>query len=87
MFRDSEITSPLSVTSTGTVVLPVSSLASRRPLVRFMNSSRGRDKVLFGTNGLGLERCRTEFLDMDLKEETKTMVLHDNAVRFLKLEE
>ena len=56
-------------------------------LVRFMNSSRGRDKVLFGTNGLGLERCRTEFLDMDLKEETKTMVLHDNAVRFLKLEE
>jgi predicted TIM-barrel fold metal-dependent hydrolase len=52
-----------------------------------MDSSRGRDKVLFGTNGLGLERCKREFLDLDIKEETARMVLHDNAVRFLKLED
>lgn len=56
-------------------------------LIRFMDSSRGRDKVLFGTNGLGLKRCKEEFLALDIKEETKRMVLYDNAKRFLKLEE
>ncbi len=55
-------------------------------LVKFMDSSRGRDKVLFGTNGLGLRRCKEEFLALDIKEETKRKVLYDNAVRFLKLE-
>ena len=56
-------------------------------LVRFMDSSRGRDKVLFGTNGLGLGRCREEFLALEVKDETKQAVLHDNAVRFLELED
>ena len=55
-------------------------------LVRFMDSSRGRNKVLFGTNGLGLERCKKEFLGLDTKDETKCAVLHDNALRFLGLE-
>lgn len=55
-------------------------------LVRFMDSSRGRDKVLFGTNGLGLRRCKQEFLDLDVKDETKRMVGRENAIRFLKLE-
>lgn len=55
-------------------------------LVRFMDSSRGRDKVLFGTNGLGLERCKEEFLELDIREETKRAVLHDNAVRFFGLD-
>lgn len=55
-------------------------------LVRFMDSSRGRDKVLFGTNGLGLERCKEEFLELDISEETKRHVLHDNAVRFFGLD-
>jgi predicted TIM-barrel fold metal-dependent hydrolase len=55
-------------------------------LVRFMDSSRGRDKVLFGTNGLGLERCKTEFLELDIREDTKRAVLHDNAVRFFALD-
>lgn len=54
--------------------------------IRFMNSSRGRDKVLFGTNGLGLARCIDEFKALDISDETKRAVLHDNAVRFLKLE-
>lgn len=56
-------------------------------LVAFMDSSRGRDKVLFGTNGLGLERCKTEFLELDIREETKRMVLYDNAVRFFGLDQ
>ncbi|WP_019873008.1 amidohydrolase family protein [Sporichthya polymorpha] len=55
-------------------------------LVRFMNSSRGRDKVLFGTNGLGLERCKLEFLELPLSDKTRHAVLHDNAVRFLNLD-
>ena len=38
-------------------------------------SGRGRDKVLFGTNGLGLERCKREFLELDIREETKHAVL------------
>ncbi|MCZ7530177.1 MAG: amidohydrolase family protein [Acidimicrobiia bacterium] len=54
-------------------------------LVRFMDSSRGRHKVLFGTNGLGLERCKAEFLELEIAEETKRAVLHDNAVRFFAL--
>ena len=55
-------------------------------LVKFMDSSRGRDKVLFGTNGLGLKRCKEEFLSLDIKEETKRKVLYENAKRFLKIE-
>lgn len=56
-------------------------------LVAFMDSSRGRHKVLFGTNGLGLERCKAEFLELDIGEDTKQAVLHDNAVRFFGLED
>jgi len=56
-------------------------------LVRFMDSSRGRDKVMFGTNGLGLRRCKEEFLTLELREETRRKVLHENAARFLKLQE
>lgn len=55
-------------------------------LVRFMNSSRGRLKILFGTNGLGLRRCKEEFLALDISDETKRAVLHDNAVSFLRLD-
>jgi uncharacterized protein len=51
-----------------------------------MDSGRGREKVLFGTNGLGLERCKREFLELPIREDTKRAVLHDNAARFLKLE-
>ncbi|MCC4114850.1 amidohydrolase family protein [Aromatoleum toluclasticum] len=55
-------------------------------LVKFMDSGRGRDKVLFGTNGLGLRRCKEEFLQLDIAESTKRKVLYDNARRFLALD-
>jgi predicted TIM-barrel fold metal-dependent hydrolase len=55
-------------------------------LVRFMDSSRGRDKVLFGTNGMGLERCRSEILALDIRDETKQAVMRDNVLRFLNLD-
>lgn len=53
--------------------------------VRFMDSSRGRDKVMFGTNGLGLEACIKQFLALPIRDETKQRVLRDNAVEFLHL--
>jgi predicted TIM-barrel fold metal-dependent hydrolase len=53
--------------------------------VRFMDSGRGRDKVLFGTNGLGLKKCVEQFRELPIRDETKQKVLHDNAVAFLKL--
>jgi predicted TIM-barrel fold metal-dependent hydrolase len=56
-------------------------------LIKFMDSGRGRHKVLFGTNGLGLERCKREFLELDIREDTKRAVLYDNVARFLKLED
>jgi len=55
--------------------------------IRFMNGGRGRDKVMFGTNGISLIRCIEEFREMNLKDETKRMVLRENAIRFLGLEE
>jgi hypothetical protein len=54
--------------------------------IRFMNGSRGRDKVLFGTNGLGLRACVEQFRALPLKDEVKRCVLHDNALAFLKIE-
>jgi predicted TIM-barrel fold metal-dependent hydrolase len=42
---------------------------------------------MFGTNGLGLKRCKEEFLSLDIGEDTKRKVLYDNTARFLKLEE
>lgn len=55
-------------------------------LIRFMDSSRGRDKVLFGTNGLGLERCKSEFLELPIRDETKIRVLRDNVHEFLGID-
>lgn len=53
--------------------------------VKFMDSSRGRNKVLFGTNGLGLKKCIEDFHALPLRDETKRCVLRDNAIEFLKL--
>lgn len=54
--------------------------------VRFMDSSRGRSKVLFGTNGLGLRPCIEQFRALPVKEETQRAVLRDNALQFLRID-
>ncbi|AQL44352.1 hypothetical protein BV210_17225 [Halorientalis sp. IM1011] len=41
---------------------------------------RIRDKVMWATNGLGLQRCKEEFLDLDIRDETKRAVLRENAL-------
>jgi predicted TIM-barrel fold metal-dependent hydrolase len=57
--------------------------------VRFVDSSRGRDKVLFGTDWpvIDFERAVREIAELDLKEETRRKLLFDNAVRVYRLEE
>jgi len=54
-------------------------------LVLFMDT-RGQDKVLFGTNSFGLKRCKQQFLELKLKDDTKRKVLRENAVRVFKLD-
>ncbi|UCF57182.1 MAG: amidohydrolase [Deltaproteobacteria bacterium] len=53
-------------------------------IVQFMNT-RGRNKVLFGTNAFGLKRCKDMFMEMPLKDETKQKVLRDNALNIFNL--
>lgn len=53
--------------------------------VQFMDT-RGRDKVLFGTNAFGLKRCKQQLMELSLKDETKQKVLRDNALRVFKLD-
>ncbi len=55
--------------------------------VRFMNSF-GQDKVIFGTDYpvIDLERARTEFEALGLREEAKRKVLRDNAIKLYGLD-
>jgi len=55
-------------------------------IIQFMNT-RGKGKVLFGTNAFGLKRCKDMFMEMALKDDTKQKVLRQNAVRLFKLGE
>ncbi|MEJ2085645.1 MAG: amidohydrolase family protein [Acidobacteriota bacterium] len=56
--------------------------------VRFINSRRGRDKVLFGTDWpvVGFGRAIREIDALDLKPESKQRLLWDNAVKVYGLE-
>lgn len=53
-------------------------------LMRNMDT-RMQDKVLFGTNGLGLKLCKDQFMALQIKEATKQKVLRENAVKLYKL--
>lgn len=54
-------------------------------LVEFMDSARGRDKILFGTNGMDAARAKTEFEELPISDKTKERVLRQNAIEFLSL--
>lgn len=47
---------------------------------------RIRNKVFWQTNGLGLERCRREFEDLPIREETIERVLRENAIEIFDLD-
>jgi predicted TIM-barrel fold metal-dependent hydrolase len=57
-----------------------------KSVIQFMDT-RGRDKVMFGTNGFpfALSMFRNQFLDLNIKEETKRKVLRENAIRVFSL--
>jgi uncharacterized protein len=54
-------------------------------LVEFMDSSRGRNKILFGTNGMMLKRFKQDFESLPISDKTKERVLRENAIEFLGL--
>ena len=51
----------------------------------FMASGRGKNKVLWGTNGIGFFRGKKELMEMDIKDDVKRKILRDNAIKFLGL--
>jgi len=57
-----------------------------KSIVQFMDT-RGRDKVMFGTNGFPfpLSIFREGFLQLGLREETNRKILRENAIRVFKL--
>jgi len=53
-------------------------------IVKFMDG-RGRDKVMWATNGLGLTRCLEEFMELPIREENKRKILGETAINVFKL--
>ena len=54
-------------------------------LVQFVDSPRGRDKIMCGSHGFGMTRFKKEFLDLPISDDTKKKVLRDNAIKVFKL--
>jgi predicted TIM-barrel fold metal-dependent hydrolase len=55
-----------------------------KAIVDFMNT-RGRNKTLFGTNGWAYDMILPAFEQLGLKEESKRLVLRENAMRVFNL--
>jgi len=55
--------------------------------IKFMFSGKGKNKVMWGTNGIGLARGKKELMEMDVKDDVKAKILRENAIRFLGLDE
>ncbi len=54
--------------------------------ITFMFSGRGKNKVMWGTNGIGLARGKKELMEMDAKDDVKAKILRENAMGFLGLD-
>ncbi|MBI2394757.1 MAG: amidohydrolase [Deltaproteobacteria bacterium] len=50
-------------------------------LVSYLKSRAGREKVLFGSNGLSWDRYNQQFAEMGLDEDTAKKVMRDNALK------
>ena len=55
-----------------------------KSIIKFM-TTRGQNKVLFGTNGLGLELCKKQFMELEMKESVRSKILRENAIKLFKL--
>lgn len=53
-------------------------------IVSFMDG-RGREKVMWASNGLGMTRCKKEFLELPIREESKKLILSENAKKVYHL--
>ncbi|MDE3137187.1 MAG: amidohydrolase [Acidobacteriota bacterium] len=56
-------------------------------IVQFLGSRLGRDRCLWGTNGLPWKESLAQVEQLGLKEEVKRKLLHDNAVEVFGLAE
>lgn len=56
-----------------------------KELVAFMDSSRGRNKILYGTNGFDLARFKADFESLPISDKTRERVLRRNALEFFGL--
>ncbi len=56
-------------------------------ILQFINSRMGRDRCLWGTNGLPWKESLEQIAQLGLKEEAKQKLLRGNAVELFKLEE
>ena len=54
--------------------------------IKFVDSSRGRDKVLWGSHAFSMTRWVTEFKELPLRDETRRKVLRDNPMKVFKLD-
>jgi len=54
-------------------------------LIKFMDSSRGRNKIMYGTNGFDLPRYKKDFESLPISDKTRERVLRLNAEAFLGL--
>jgi len=54
-------------------------------IVQFINSRMGRDRCLWGTNGLPWKESLRQLCDLGLKEDVTRKILRENAVDLFKL--
>ena len=54
-------------------------------LIEFLNSSRGRNKIMFGTNGFDPVRCIKEIEELPISDKSRERLLQTNAEEFLGL--
>jgi uncharacterized protein len=54
-------------------------------VVRFAGSRIGRDKVVWGSHGMGLSRWMKEFSEFQLSDETRLKILRDNPNKVFRL--
>jgi predicted TIM-barrel fold metal-dependent hydrolase len=54
-------------------------------IIHYINSRMGQDRCLWGTNGLPWKQSLAQVEELNLKEETKRKLLHDNAAELFKV--
>jgi predicted TIM-barrel fold metal-dependent hydrolase len=55
-------------------------------IIQFINSRLGRDRSIWGTNGLPWKETLDQLDELGLKEEVKRKLLRENAISLFKLD-